>query len=117
MYQIGLIENFCIAQFGVPLAITCAKDFKLVELWDDRAVQMETNTGRPMLEGTITVIEQNLQLREAEVLTLCTIVGVEAEEELEEKVRALVARVQVLEAGVEAIGRALVEGPEHLIGD
>jgi len=93
MYQIGLIENFCIAQFGVPLAITCAKDFKLVELWDDRAVQMETNTGRPMLEGTLTVLEQNLQSREYQILSLCGIVGAEAEEELEEKVRALVEGV------------------------
>lgn len=33
---------------GLPeLEITNVKDFKLVELWDDRAVEVITNTGRP----------------------------------------------------------------------
>lgn len=29
-----------------PLPVTCYKDFGMVELWDDRCVQVETNTGR-----------------------------------------------------------------------
>jgi len=31
-----------------PLVITCMKDFNMTELWDDRAVQVEMNTGRRM---------------------------------------------------------------------
>jgi len=38
------------------------------------------------------IVEQHLQTREAQVMTLCLLVGVEAEEELEERIRALVAR-------------------------
>lgn len=49
-YQRGLVENFCLAYFGVVLPVTATKDFKLIELWDDRCVQMETNTGRPLME-------------------------------------------------------------------
>lgn len=34
---------------GLPrLEVTCQKDFAMVELWDDRAVQVEPNTGRRM---------------------------------------------------------------------
>lgn len=46
-YQVGLIENFCLAQFGAPLPITCVKDYKMIALWDDRCVQMVTDTGEP----------------------------------------------------------------------
>lgn len=30
---------------GEPLAVTNVKDFGMVQLWDDRAVQVEANTG------------------------------------------------------------------------
>jgi len=30
---------------GTPLAVTNVKDFAMIELWDDRAVQVEINTG------------------------------------------------------------------------
>ena len=33
-----------------PLPITNVKDTYMVELWDDRAVQVETNTGVPVKE-------------------------------------------------------------------
>jgi hypothetical protein len=33
---------------GAILPITCEKDFHMVELWDDRAIQVEPNTGRPV---------------------------------------------------------------------
>lgn len=32
-----------------PLEITCTKDFSMIELWDDRAVQVVTNTGSPVI--------------------------------------------------------------------
>jgi hypothetical protein len=40
------IERWCIRQFGRKLPITNVKDFAMIELWDDRAVQVELNTGR-----------------------------------------------------------------------
>ena len=44
------IQNWCEVQFGVPLEITCVKDFACVEIWDDRCVQVLTNKGIPVLE-------------------------------------------------------------------
>lgn len=34
---------------GLPrLQVTCIKDFAMIELWDDRAVQVRMNTGEPV---------------------------------------------------------------------
>ena len=40
------IENWCMAHLGFKLPITNVKDFAMIELWDDRAVRVEFNTGR-----------------------------------------------------------------------
>lgn len=46
------IQKWCLAA-GLPeLEVTCVKDYQLVELWDDRAVQVEHNTGRFIGEST-----------------------------------------------------------------
>lgn len=39
------IERWCEEHLGQKLAVTCTKDFKMVELWDDRAVAVVHNTG------------------------------------------------------------------------
>lgn len=41
-----LIENWCIKHIGTVLPITNVKDFGMVELWDDRAIQVIPNTGK-----------------------------------------------------------------------
>jgi hypothetical protein len=43
------IEKFCLEYIGQVLPITNIKDFGLIELWDDRAVRVEENTGRRIL--------------------------------------------------------------------
>jgi hypothetical protein len=43
------IEKFCLEHIGEVLQITNVKDFGLIELWDDRAVRVEYNTGRRVL--------------------------------------------------------------------
>lgn len=40
------IVRWCEQHIGCALPITNIKDFGMVELWDDRAVQVEANTGR-----------------------------------------------------------------------
>lgn len=40
------IEAWCLKYLGVVLPITCTKDYGMIELWDDRVVQVEENTGR-----------------------------------------------------------------------
>lgn len=39
------IAKFCLDNFGQMLDITCVKDFGMIVLWDDRAVQVIPNTG------------------------------------------------------------------------
>lgn len=39
------IRAWCREHIGQELMVTCVKDFNMVELWDDRAVQVVTNTG------------------------------------------------------------------------
>ena len=46
------IETWCLEHIGVVLPITNVKDYAMIELWDDRAVQVVTNTGEPV--GTST---------------------------------------------------------------
>jgi hypothetical protein len=45
---IQAIQAWCTQHIGCPLEVTCIKDFAMVELWDDRAIQVEENTGRRM---------------------------------------------------------------------
>lgn len=40
------IEEWCRKHIGQELPVTCTKDYNMVELYDDRAVQVLTNTGR-----------------------------------------------------------------------
>lgn len=44
------IIEWCIKHLGRALPVTNEKDYGMVELWDDRAVQIEPNTGRRMDE-------------------------------------------------------------------
>lgn len=46
--QTRLIEEWCLKHIGKALPITCKKDFGMIELWDDRAVSVEMNTGRDL---------------------------------------------------------------------
>lgn len=40
------VMEWCNAHLGTVLPVTCTKDYAMVELWDDRCVQVEPNTGR-----------------------------------------------------------------------
>lgn len=40
------IARWCLEHLGEVLPITNVKDYSMVELWDDRAVQIIANTGR-----------------------------------------------------------------------
>jgi hypothetical protein len=39
------IQDWTEEHIGVRLPVTCIKDFAMIELWDDRAVQLIPNTG------------------------------------------------------------------------
>jgi hypothetical protein len=46
--SVGLpaVQDWCIGQFDRILTVTNVKDFGMIDLWDDRAVCVEHNTGR-----------------------------------------------------------------------
>ena len=44
--QYNLITDWCIEHLGVAIPITYGKDMHMVALYDDRAVQVELNTGK-----------------------------------------------------------------------
>lgn len=46
--QIIFIQDWCEKHIGVRLEVTNVKDFAMVELWDDRCVQVIMNTGKPV---------------------------------------------------------------------
>jgi hypothetical protein len=46
--QRQMIEDWTERHIGTRLPVTCMKDFGMVELWDDRAVSVEPNTGRAL---------------------------------------------------------------------
>lgn len=41
-----LIQRWLYKNFGVVLEVVCEKDFHMIELWDDRAIQVVKNTGK-----------------------------------------------------------------------
>lgn len=45
-HQAQRIVWWCRAHLGRVLPVTCSKDFECLEIWDDRAVSVERNTGR-----------------------------------------------------------------------
>lgn len=56
--QTALIEAWCLEHLGQKLPITCAKDFGMIQLWDDRCVQMLPNTGQPLQEAIVEAITE-----------------------------------------------------------
>ena len=42
------IKRWCKEHVGQELRVTNEKDYGMIELWDDRAVEVQINTGRPV---------------------------------------------------------------------
>lgn len=47
-HQVQLIQAWCEQHLGQRLEVTAMKDFAMLELWDDRCVQVQMNTGQPI---------------------------------------------------------------------
>lgn len=45
MVAIEAIRAWCLQHVGAVLPVTCVKDYSMIELWDDRAIQVVPNTG------------------------------------------------------------------------
>jgi len=48
--QRRMIEEWCLKHLGFKLPVTASKDFEMLELWDDRAIQVVSNTGYSLIE-------------------------------------------------------------------
>lgn len=47
--EVNLAVQDWLLKHGLPmLRVTCTKDYAMLELWDDRAVQVQMNIGRPV---------------------------------------------------------------------
>jgi hypothetical protein len=44
------IAEYTEKHVGAALEATCIKDLRMIELWDDRAIQVEPNTGRTVFD-------------------------------------------------------------------
>lgn len=49
-HQRHIIQVWCAEHVGCALPVTATKDYGMVELWDDRAVQVIANTGESLAE-------------------------------------------------------------------
>jgi len=49
------LDNWMLKHIGQMLPITCEKDLHMIELWDDRCVQVLPNTGLPVAGSTSRV--------------------------------------------------------------
>lgn len=43
--QRALVQRWCLKHVGTVLPVTASKDFRMIALYDDRAVRVRTNTG------------------------------------------------------------------------
>lgn len=51
--QVSFIQDW-LESLGLPrLQVTATKDFEMIELWDDRCVAVESNTGRVLGGGQL----------------------------------------------------------------
>jgi hypothetical protein len=55
---IAAITEWCIEVFGKSFEVTCMKDPKMEEIWDDRGVRIETNTGR--IADQADIVDQDI---------------------------------------------------------
>lgn len=45
-----MIELWCVEHIGIKLPVTNKKDYGMIELWDDRCIQVVPNTGMTIAE-------------------------------------------------------------------
>jgi hypothetical protein len=61
------IGKWCVQHIGQNLGVTASKDYAMIQLWDDRCVQVEPNTGRTMIDVQDEVYRENIAERDREI--------------------------------------------------
>jgi hypothetical protein len=68
--QRALIAEWCLKVFGQILPVTATKDWQMVAFYDDRCVQMVTNTGESLQEQVATLTQELERLKAYEHLAI-----------------------------------------------
>lgn len=55
------LDKWCLKHIGQKLEVTYQKDYRMIQFWDDRAIQIVTNTGLTISEHVI-LMEQGVPL-------------------------------------------------------
>lgn len=55
--QIAPVVEWCKIHLGREIPVTNLKDFGMVELWDDRAIQVEINSGTPLVRDLVEMMD------------------------------------------------------------
>jgi hypothetical protein len=55
--MINAIQDWTQKHLGQRLRVTCSKDIMMIELWDDRAIQVIANTGNTIADEYESQIE------------------------------------------------------------
>ena len=55
------IEDWCEEHVGQRLEVTNEKDYNMIELWDNQAIQVETNTGKTVYDIVLHAIIQRAE--------------------------------------------------------
>jgi hypothetical protein len=61
---VKLIEDWCLEHIGKRLPVTCVKDYGMIELWDDRCIQVVKNTGMTAIDHWLAkLIKQGFEFK------------------------------------------------------
>jgi FMN phosphatase YigB (HAD superfamily) len=61
--HVEIVEEWCLKHVGRKLEVTNVKDYKMIQLWDDRAVQVLPNTGRAVLDEVAALAKEMAELK------------------------------------------------------
>lgn len=55
LVELAEIQDWLKEHIGQELALTCTKDYNMIELWDDRAIQVIPNTGQTVADELASI--------------------------------------------------------------
>lgn len=61
--HIAIVEVWCVKHFGRKFIVTNTKDYSMIQLWDDRAIQVLPNTGRAVLDEVAALAKEIGELK------------------------------------------------------
>lgn len=85
--------RWCFRVFGRQLPVTCEKDWKMIELWDDRCVQIMPNNGIAVQDALVREVQS---MKNDDVKRRARIAELEAERD---RLKEALRKIAEMEAG------------------